>query len=113
FATGRGCNIKEYADFNSRGPPAPLPPLSQLETVQAFQQAQGPTYDPSFLAMDQLTAGGGLATLKTYWTAIAATPDWPTAFQNAFGQSSAAFYAQFPGYVAGLSVPSSYACGGI
>jgi hypothetical protein len=115
FETGKGCNLKEWADFNSRNPP--MPPLSQMETNQAWNQVNGPRYNPAFIGMDQLvTSGGGLSSLKTYWTSVAAqttATGWQTSFQSAFNSSTTAFYAQFPGYSAALPVPAQYACGGI
>ena len=106
-----GCQVKEAADFNTRTPPG-LPNLSALETHQQFQTTIGPTYTISMLGMDQLTAGAGLAAIRTYGDAVAAGTAWPAAFQSSFGTSSTAFYAQFPGYFASLPVPASYQCGG-
>jgi hypothetical protein len=114
----RSCNIKEWSDFLTRGNP-PMPPLSALETNQAWNTVNGPSYDPAFLAADYLTTnapgGAGLTSFVTFWTAIAAGTAWPTAFQAAFGQTSAAFYAAFPGYSGTLlaSPPATYLCGGL
>jgi hypothetical protein len=114
LATSRGCNIKENPDFKTRNPPG-LPPLSNVESVQAWQTTQGPLYALAFTAMDQLTtSGGGIASLKTYSDAIAAnssTTGWQAAFQTAFGTSTSAFYGQYPTYYNTLPVPSAYLCG--
>ena len=118
IATGRTCNVKEWSDFNTRGNP-PMPALSGLETAQAWATVNGPSYDPAFLGADYLTAnaagGVGLGAFKTLWTGIAAGTQWQTAFTTAFGQTTTAFYAAFPGYSTTLlaSPPASYACGGI
>ena len=118
IATGRTCNVKEWSDFNTRGNP-PMPPLSALETSQAWATVNGPSYDPAFLGADYLTAnaagGVGLGAFKTFWTGMAAGTQWQTVFNTAFGQTTTTFYAAFPGYSNGLlaSPPASYACGGI
>jgi hypothetical protein len=110
FQTAIGCQVKQMSDFALQNPPG-LPALSLVETPQAFQTTVGPLYAKSMLAMDQLTALNGLVSLKAYGDAIAAGTAWPVAFQSAFGQSTAAFYAQFPAYTAGLSLPINYQCG--
>ena len=110
YTTATGCQVKEVADFNTRQPPG-LPNLSALETQQQFQTTQGPLYALSMTGMDQLITGSSLSALNTYSDAVAAGTAWQTAFQSAFGTSTAAFYAQFPAYRSGLSVPPSYLCG--
>jgi hypothetical protein len=107
YQTAIGCQVKQVADF-AQG----LPPLSNVESQQAFATTVGPLYAQSMLAMDQLTAnGGGLGSLKVYGDAIAAGTPWQTAFQSAFGMTTSAFYAQFPGYRAAQAVPTQYLCG--
>jgi len=110
YPTASGCQVKEVFDFGQRQPPG-LPNLSALETRQQFQATTGPLYALSMMGMDQLLSAPGLAALNAYGDAIAAGTSWQTAFQSAFGQSTAAFYAQFPGYRSGLAVPPSYLCG--
>jgi hypothetical protein len=105
-----GCQVKEQADFAVQHPPG-LPSLSALESHQAFQTTVGPSYTISMIGMDQLVSSPGLAALRTYGDAIATGTPWPTAFQSAFGTSSTAFYAQFPGYLASLPVPPAFLCG--
>lgn len=111
FATALGCQVKEMSDFGQREPPG-LPNLNAMETPPAWGGTRGPTYTVAMLGVDQLVAARGLAALNAYMDAIAnsATP-WETAFLSAFGQSAPAFYAQFPAYRSGLSVPGSYLCG--
>ena len=48
--------------------------------------------------------------LMTYGTAIASSTAWQTAFQSAWGTSTTAFYAQFPGYRTGLGAGAD-SCG--
>jgi len=110
YATSTGCQVKEVFDFGQRQPPG-LPNLSAIETRQQFQTTTGPLYALSMMGMDQLLTTPGLTALNTYGDALAAGTPWQTAFQSAFGQSSTAFYAQFPGYRAGLTVPATYLCG--
>ena len=96
-----------------REPPG-LPNLNAVESPQAWNQTRGPLYSLAMTGVDQLVTARGVSALNTYMDAIAAgggaTP-FMTAFQNAFGQTTTAFYAQFPGYRASLPVPASYQCG--
>ena len=105
-----GCMRKQVADFAQQQPPG-LPDLSTMEAPQSFQQP-GPRYALAMLAMDQLVARPGLASLRTYGDAIAGGTAWSSAFQSVFGTSTTTFYAQFPGYLASVPVPASYVCGG-
>ena len=109
FATALGCQVKESADFASKTPPG-LPPLSQVEGRQAFQNTVGPLYTHSMLAMDRLVGSGSLKVLETYGLAVATGAGWPTAFNGAFGKAPAAFYSEFYNYLDGLQVPASYQC---
>jgi hypothetical protein len=104
-----GCQVKESSDFKTQHPPG-LPPLSSVETSQAFNTTVGPLYTVSMLAADQLTQTGDLVALRTYADAIAAGTSWETAFQSSFGTSLSSFYSQFPGYVASIPVPATYQC---
>jgi hypothetical protein len=110
YSTAVGCQVKEVADFGTRQPPG-LPNLSAIESRQQFQTTQGPLYALSMMGMDQLLSATSLAALNTYGDAIAAGTAWQTAFQSAFGTQVSTFYANFPGYRSGLTVPSSYLCG--
>jgi hypothetical protein len=110
IATAIGCQIKQVADFAQQSPPG-LPALSSVESATAFQNTVGPLYSQSMLAMDQLTATGGLVALKTYTDAIAAGTASSTAFQTSFGMSMSNFYSQFPAYRQGQPVPGAYQCG--
>jgi hypothetical protein len=112
YATAQGCQIKEYTDFGVQRPPG-LPNLSALESRQAWQQTQGPLYALAMTGIDQLVTARGLASLNLYMDAIAGgASTFPAAFQQAFGQTPAQFYDQFPAYRAGLTVPPAYLCGG-
>lgn len=111
FSQAQGCMIKQVADFAQQQPPG-LPPLSSVESQQTFSTTMGPLYAQSMLAMEQLTAPGGLVSLKAYADAIAAGTPWQTAFQNSFGMTTSAFYSQFPAYRAAQPVPPQYQCGG-
>lgn len=110
YDTARGCQVREFTDFAMREPPG-LPNLSELESNQAWGQTRGPSYTVAMTGMDQLLSTRSLTALNTYMDAIAGGTPWQTAFQNAFGQSTSAFYAQFPAYRAGLPVPPTYLCG--
>jgi hypothetical protein len=110
YDTARGCQVREFTDFAMREPPG-LPNLSELESNQAWGQTRGPSYTVAMTGMDQLLSTRSLAALNSYMDAIAGGTAWPAAFQNAFGQSTTAFYAQWPGYRSSLAVPPSYLCG--
>jgi hypothetical protein len=111
FSTALGCQVKESTDFANRTPAGPpLPALSTVETRQAFQSTQGPLYTHSMLAMDNLTATGGLTTIRAYGDSLAAGKTWQASFEAAFGKSAATFYGGFPGYLSGLVVPTTYLC---
>jgi hypothetical protein len=108
--TSLGCMVKEVSDFTSRQPPGLLN-LSAYENAQVFQTTQGPLYPLSMLGVNQLTTTSGLNAIMTYGSALVSGTQFPTAFSNAFGSTTAAFYAQWPGYVSGLAVPPTYLCG--
>lgn len=112
YSTAQGCQIKEYIDFGVREPPG-LPNLSVVESPQGWNQTRGPLYALAMTGVDQLVNARGLSSLNTYMDGIAAGGSTPfmTAFQNAFGQTTTAYYDQFPAYRASLSVPASYQCG--
>ncbi len=74
--------------------------LSALETGAGFGIPGA--YQLSMLGIDQLLTGPGIAALMTFGTAIGNGTAWPTTFQSTFGISTAAFYAQYPSYRAGL-----------
>jgi len=109
FSTAQGCQVKEFTDFGVSEPPG-LPNLDAVESPQAWTQTRGPLSALAMTGMDQLV-GSRLTSLNTFMDSIAngANP-WPAAFQSAFGQTSTAFYAQFPSYRASLPVPASYQC---
>jgi hypothetical protein len=110
YSTSQGCQVKEFTDFGVNEPPG-LPNLDAVESPEAFSRTRGPLYALSMTGLDQLIGGRGLAALNTYMDSLAnAANPWPTAFQSAFGQTPAAFYAQFPSYRASLPVPASYQC---
>ena len=110
YDTARGCQVREFTDFAMREPPG-LPSLSELESQQAWGQTRGPSYTVAMTGMDQLLSSRSLTALNSYMDTVAGGTAWQTAFQNAFGQSTTAFYAQWPGYRSSLPVPASYQCG--
>jgi hypothetical protein len=82
--------------------------LNTMETGPGFGIPG--SYQLAMIGVDQLTATGGPAALMTYGTAISAGTAWPTAFQNAFGTSTTAFYDQYVSYRAGLGAGAN-TCG--
>jgi hypothetical protein len=74
-------------------------PLDELQTV-AQDRANGNPYALYMVAVDHLVteAPSGLHALTTYYTALAGGLAWPDAFQQAFGLSVPAFYADFAAY---------------
>ncbi len=107
LATARGCMTKEVADFALQQPPG-LGNLSSYETAQSF--GGGPVYPLSMIGVDQLVSGSNVGAILTYGHALAAGTTATTAFSNSFGTTTTAFYAQFPAYRTGLTVPSTYLC---
>jgi hypothetical protein len=91
YDAAKNCMV---AQANAQLPPSAT--LGGMETAAGFGVPGA--YQFSMLASDQLVAGTSFSSLMTYGTALAANTPWATAFQSAWGQSSAAFYAQFPAY---------------
>lgn len=108
LSTARGCMVKEVADFALQQPPG-LPDLSALETAQAFSRP-GPMYPQAMLGADQLVTNSSMAALLNYGNALVGGAGVDAAFESAFGTTRTAFYAQFPAYKSGLTVPSTYLC---
>jgi len=104
-----GCMAREVADFKQQQPPG-LQNLSAYEQQSVFSTTMGPLYSESLIGVDQLVANN-LNSLVVYGNAIGAGTQYPSAFQTAFNMSLTAFYAQFPGYLAGLPTPP-FTCGG-
>jgi hypothetical protein len=107
FSTAQGCMLKEVADFALQQPPG-LGNLSVYESAQSF--GGGPVYPLSMIGVDQLVSGASVGAILTYGNALAAGTVAATAFSNSFGTTITDFYAQFPAYKAGLTVPSTYLC---
>jgi hypothetical protein len=78
-------------------------PLDQQETLAA-QRATPNVYYLYEVAVDHLVAQapGGLSSLTTYFKALGAGKNWPDAFQQAFGRTIDAYYADFAAYRATL-----------
>lgn len=75
-----------------------LGPLAKYETEGASKArgGNGEAYTLGFVASDYLVQTKGVDALKRdFWTLLASTPDWKTAFTQAFGTSVEAFYADF------------------
>lgn len=75
-----------------------LGPLAKYETEGAStaRGGRGEAYTLGFVASDFLVQTKGVDTLKRYfWTLLASTPDWQTAFSKAFGTSVEDFYVAF------------------
>jgi hypothetical protein len=104
YDAARACMVAQAA-------PAPSSQtLSGMETGPGFGGAgAGVPYQLSMIGIDQLVTPKGMASLMAYGTAVAGGTSWPTAFQNVFGTSTSAFYAQYPSYRASLS--ASDTCG--
>lgn len=76
-------------------------PLAQLEAANGWTGVNG-VYDLTPLAVSRLIATAGEPALVAYWEAIGRGTAWQTAFQNAFGKTVDAFYADFAAYRASL-----------
>ena len=71
------------------------PPLAQLETQ--WPDSANP-YSVAYLAVDRLLATNGNAPLRAWCTAVGRGVEWHTAFAQAFGETTDAFYARFETY---------------
>jgi hypothetical protein len=76
--------------------------LASLETYAGQSQPHG--WDTMHLAAVHLAniAPKGIKSFVDFWSAIGAGTPWQQAFQNAFGMSVDAYYANFNAYRAGL-----------
>ena len=105
FDTAKGCMVTQA---QQRGASSSGPNLDSLESGQAFA-ASPPGYQLAMLGVDELVTSKNLASFFVYGDALAANTSFGTAFLNAWGQTTSAFYAQYPGYWSKL--PGSSACG--
>ena len=71
------------------------PPLAQLESQ--WPDSANP-YSVAYLAVDRLLATNGNAPLRAWCTAVGRGVEWHTAFAQAFGETTDAFYARFETY---------------
>jgi hypothetical protein len=76
-----------------------MPKLSALEGVHDFQNADGPVYSLSYLAIDALVDNDPVVRLRKYLRLIAGGSPWPVAFEQAFGTKPEEFYEQFQHWV--------------
>lgn len=78
-----------------------LGPLAKYEREGAStaRGGHGEAYTLGFVASDYLVQTTGVDALKRdFWTLVASTPDWKTAFLEAFGTSIEDFYVAFEAY---------------
>ena len=71
------------------------PALAQLETQ--WPDSANP-YSVAYLAVDRLLAANGPLPLRAWCQAVGGGVEWHTAFTQAFGEDTNAFYAQFEAY---------------
>ncbi|HET8895060.1 MAG TPA: hypothetical protein VFM96_13280 [Gaiellaceae bacterium] len=70
------------------------PDLSKLETPTGFRTLPNP-FPVCMAAVDLLVKEAGTASLAAFWQATGRGTPWQQAFQQAFGRTSSAFYAEF------------------
>jgi hypothetical protein len=70
-------------------------PLDQMESPNMPQDVRCCLYGVAPLAVEQLVAGPGLRSLRTYFEAIGDGASWQAAFERAFGQTPESFYTTF------------------
>lgn len=70
------------------------PDLSKLETPTGFRTLPNP-FPVCMAAVDLLVKDAGTASLAAFWQATGRGTQWQQAFQQAFGRSPSAFYAEF------------------
>jgi hypothetical protein len=69
------------------------PALSKLETPAGFRSIPNP-FPICMLAVDQLVKDAGTASLTAFWRSTGQGTPWQQAFQQAFGRTVGAFYAE-------------------
>jgi hypothetical protein len=70
-------------------------PLKEMESPTMPQEVRCCLYEVAPLAVEQLVAGPGLRSLRTYFEAIGDGASWQAAFEQAFGQTPETFYETF------------------
>lgn len=73
---------------------AERPDLSKLETPTGFRTLPNP-FPVCMAAVDLLVKDAGTASLAAFWRATGQGTPWQQAFQQAFGRTTTAFYAEF------------------
>ena len=81
--------------------------LASVESLRAFQRAEGPVYPLSYLAIQFLVEDGRTADLDRYFREIANGADWRPAFAEVFGRDVDAFYKEFADWLRALIAPRS------
>lgn len=84
-----------------------LPHLSSFESLRAYQTAEGPIYNLSYLAVLFLVADHGTDPIGRYFVAVAAGADWRSAFASAFTMDIASFYVAFEQWRQALVAPAN------
>lgn len=72
-----------------------MPPLYELENIGDFQNADGPVYSLSYLAIDELAGKDVNGRLRMYFESVASGSTWQAAFLQAFGTEPEEFYERF------------------
>ncbi len=84
-----------------------LAQLSSFESLRAYQTAEGPIYNLSYLAVLFLIADHGTDPIGRYFAAVAAGADWRSAFASAFKMDVASFYAAFEQWRQAIVAPAN------
>ncbi len=81
--------------------------LASVESLRAFQRAEGPVYPLSYLAIRLLLEDGSADDLDRYFRTIADGAEWRSAFDEVFGQNVETFYEAYGAWLEDLIAPRS------
>lgn len=83
-----------------------LGPLADYESVAAYQQESAAVYGLAYLGIRALAAEHGVESVTQFFLSVVPGNDWEDAFQVAFDEDPASFYAAFEAERAGYLLPT-------
>ena len=84
-----------------------LGPLTDYESITAYQQESAAVYGLAYLGIKSLVGQRGAKSVSTFFVLAGASNDWESAFRIAFGEEPADFYASFESERAGFLLPAN------
>ncbi|HEY7032459.1 MAG TPA: collagenase [Thermomicrobiales bacterium] len=81
--------------------------LKTVESLRAFQSAEGPIYPLSYLAIAYLVEDGNTRDLDRFFRTVGEGADWRSAFAAVFGRDVDAFYEAFARWRSELIAPTN------